>query len=67
MITVESFAPVESLKPGEYVRRKAGANVTYIRGEYDRATKRYSLVRFDDTSREVFVKRGTLVFVGFSF
>lgn len=42
-------------------------NKTYQRGEYDPSAKRYSLVDCDDANREVFVKKGTKLFVGFSY
>lgn len=62
----EQLAVVEAIKVGEFVRRKDGGPVL-VRGEYDRTTKRYSLSYFDDVNREVFVKKGTKLFVGFSY
>jgi hypothetical protein len=35
----------------------------YKRGVYDKSSKRYSLEDMDDTSREVFVKKGTPLFL----
>lgn len=58
---------VEAIKQGEFVRRKADSLKTYKRGEYDRSTKRYSLIDCDDHCREIFVKRGTLLHVDFGF
>lgn len=52
---------------GEFVKRKPDAKTVYIRGEYDRASKRYSLQDFNDTSREVWVKASTPLFIGFDF
>ena len=63
----EQYAKVEDIKVGEFVKRKQGADKVYRRGKYDAATKRYSLEDYDDTSREVFVKKGTNLFVGFSY
>lgn len=60
-------AKVETIKRGEFVRRKADAVKTYQRGEYDKSSKTYSLVDCDDMNREVFVKRGTVLFVGFTY
>ena len=65
--TTEQLAAVETIKQGEVVRRKPDAQKTYQRGEYDKASKRYSLVDCDDANREVFVKKGTQLFVGFSY
>lgn len=42
-------------------------NKVYIRGKYDRGSKRYSLEDTDDTSREVWVKAGTELLVGFDY
>jgi hypothetical protein len=58
---------VESIAKGEYVRRKVDATKTYRRGDYDRSTKRFSLIDCDDHCREIFVKRGTVLFVGFTY
>lgn len=57
---------VESIKLLELVRRKVDGPVL-IRGEYDRSSKRYSLSYYGDMNREVFVKKGTKLFVGFTY
>jgi hypothetical protein len=58
---------IETIKQGEFVKRSESAAKTYIRGTYDASTKRYSLIDFDDSSREIFVKKGTALFIGFTF
>lgn len=58
---------VKDIKKGEFVRRKSDSKKTYQRGEYDRATKTYSLEDWDDASREIFVKASTLLYTGFTF
>ena len=60
-------AKVETVKQGEYVRRKATTTKTYIRGGYDRTAKRFELVDCDDVNRTVMVKRGTILCVGFTY
>lgn len=40
---------------------------TFKRAKYDNSTKRFALDDCDDISREVFVKKGTKLFVGFSY
>lgn len=57
---------VEDIKRGEYVTRKPGGKV-YERGEYDRTSRKFSLVDALDMNREIFVKKGTLLHVGFSY
>lgn len=63
----EQFATVESIKEGEFVKRKVDAKAVYTRGHYDRSTKTYSLTDHSDACREIFVKKGTKLFVGFSY
>lgn len=58
---------VELIKKGEFVKRKADAKGVFTRGDYDQATKRYSLVDTEDHCREVWVKKGTVLFVGFDY
>lgn len=61
---------IESIAANEYVRRiRAGkmSNETFKRGAYDKASKSYSLVSCDDMNKEVFVKRGTMLAVGFTY
>lgn len=57
---------VEEIAKGEFVRRKVGGK-TFQRGSFDRSTRRYSLVDCDDVNREVWVKKGTLLHVGFTY
>jgi len=65
--TTANTMQVQSIAKGEYVRRNADTTKTYQRGEYDRSTKRYSLIDCDDCNREIFVKAGTVLFVGFTY
>lgn len=62
--------PVEQIKQGEFVRRiisgKEGI-ATYVRGAYDATYRRYALEDTADISREIFVKRGTQLAVGFTY
>lgn len=62
---------VESLKVGEYVQRvgKGGTPMSkvYRRAEYDREQKKYCLNDTEDASRCIYVKKGTLLNVGFTY
>jgi hypothetical protein len=60
-------ARVEDLPLGEYVKRKADASKVYIRSSYDRSTKTYELMDYGDVSRSIYVKRGTVLFYGFTY
>jgi hypothetical protein len=62
-----SIAAVETLKKGEYVKRKPDANKVYMLGDYNREYKVYSLEDTDDMNREIFIKRGTKLVVGFTY
>ena len=55
-------AKVESIKQGELVKRKPDAKKTYLRGEYNRESKKYSLTDYNDISTEFQVKKGTILF-----
>ena len=60
-------SPVEALPLGEYVKRKADSVKVYKRGPYDRSTRTYQLDDCSDISRAVYVKRGTVLFYGFTY
>lgn len=63
----EQLAAVETIKRGEFVKRKPDATKVYTRGDYDRSSGKFSLVDAEDINREVWVKKGTKLFVGFSY
>lgn len=62
---------VKDLKKGEFFTRKAIENPTerqvFVRGEYDRETKKYECQRFDDISSCIYLKGDTKVFTDFVF
>ena len=41
---------IEDVKKGDYVRRKADAKTTFVRGEYCRFDKKYELSDFEAVS-----------------
>lgn len=65
------MTPVEQIKRGQFVRKlnKDGSEQarTYMRGDYCKATKRYALTDCEDVSREVYVKRGTVLATDFTY
>lgn len=65
--TTTNTQTVETIKLGEFVKRKADANKVYKRGVYDAGSKRYALGDTDDISREIWVKKGTILFIGFDY
>ena len=67
----EQVAQVQNIKRGEYVKRLnadgTAQSKVYARSYYDADTKRYALDDVDDTSRQVFVRKGTKLLVGFTY
>lgn len=57
---------IKSALKGEYIRLKENGPV-YIRGDYNREAKRYSLIKFDDINSERLIKGTALCLVGFDF
>mgnify|MGYP003110523327 CR=1 FL=1 len=58
---------IENVKKGEFVRRKLDAKTTFIKDEYCRFDKRYILMNDQDISRSIGLKKGTTVFIGFTY
>lgn len=66
MLDHEVIAPVETLK-GEYVKRKPDATKVYMVAGYDRSMKRWQLDDASDISRCIYVRKGTVLFAGFTY
>ena len=60
-------SPLGNCAKGEFIRLKIGASQTYRRGTYCRTRKKFSLVNCDDTNREIFRSRNTIVYTGFTY
>jgi hypothetical protein len=58
---------VENVKQGDYVKRKFDAKGVFFRMGYDREMKAYRLDSCDDISKSVWVKKGTVLVVGFTY
>lgn len=66
MITTEQMIEVEKAK-GEYVKRTPDAKKVYVVEGYDRVARKYALTDADDMNRQLYVKKGTLVWAGFTY
>jgi hypothetical protein len=66
MLDHEATKPVETLK-GEYVKRKPDAKKVYVVAGYDRHIGKWQLDDTDDTSRCIYVARGTMLYAGFTY
>lgn len=58
---------LKSVKPGDYIKRKADSKAVYIKGTYDKTTKSFACVDVEDICREIFIKANKPVFVGFTY
>ena len=62
---------LSQLKKGDYFTKKQieypNDNQVFIRGEYDRSSKTYSVIRFSDINDEYFMKGDREVFTDFVF
>lgn len=62
---------LSKLKKGEWFTLKAiespNEHQVYVKGEYDRSDKKYSVCHWDDINSERFLKGTTTVYVGFTF
>jgi len=58
---------LKDLKKGEYFKRNMFAKKVYIKGAYDRSTKKYECGDFEDISRSIQLKGTTEIFGGDMF
>jgi hypothetical protein len=59
--------PVESVSLGEFVKRDPSSTKVYKRVAYDQSAQRYQLDDCEDCSRAIYVKKGTPLFIGFTY
>jgi hypothetical protein len=57
---------IELVKKGEYIRFKVDGPV-YVKGDYNRHTKKYEASKFEDINHYTEKKKGTKVYIGFDF
>lgn len=59
---------IKDLKKGDYFKLQNKETATvYVRGEYDRSSKKYSCYRYDDVAAERFFSGDKEVYVDFEF
>ena len=58
---------IKTVKPGEFIKRKADSKAVYIKGDYCRVSKGYSCIDANDISKEIFIKGDKIVFIGFTY
>ena len=58
---------LKEVKAGEYIKLAADGKTVYVRGDYERTERKYSVTKFDDHCAERFIKGDKVVFIGFDF
>lgn len=61
---------IKDLKKGELFKREINGKPServYIKGSYNRASKTYSAIAYDDINNEIFLKPNKAVYIGFTF
>ncbi len=67
-VSLPPAVALSSLPKGEYVRFSSrDSGPVWVRGDYDRSSRKYSLSRADDMNRECFRKGSFHVFAGFDY
>lgn len=58
---------VQDIKKMEFVKRKPDSKQVYTLQGYDRAEKKYCLQSEHDIGKQIYVKKGTLLFLKFDY
>jgi len=65
---------LHKLKKGEYLMRlpknpatPVTESMVWVKGEYRRLSRSYSVYKFDDMNRQILMKGNSLVWAGFTF
>jgi hypothetical protein len=60
--------PLADVKRGEYIRLKASPTApVWVRGDYDRTSKRYWITKADDMNHGALRKGDAVVYTGFTY
>jgi hypothetical protein len=58
---------IEDVDFGDFIKRKPNAKKVYQRTQYCRMERRYICDDWDDISRNILLRKGTIVYVDFEF
>lgn len=58
---------IEDVDFGDFIKRKPNAKKVYQRTQYCRMKRRYICDDWDDISRNILLRKGTIVYVDFEF
>ena len=65
-IVEEGWMAIEDVPMRAFMKRRPDASTTYVRGTYYRPERKYACDDWDDISRDILLKKGTMVYVGFT-
>lgn len=65
--SIHGWQTIESVKKGDFFKRKYNSNTVFVKQGYNRFDKKYSANKFDDISDFMHFKKGTLVYTNFEF
>lgn len=63
----ETWYKIRDLPKGAFIKKQQFSKKVFIKGDYDRASKSYSVTNFEDINDEYFIKADTLVWAGFIY
>jgi hypothetical protein len=63
----EGFYTLKSLPKGELFKRKMTSRKVYVKGDYDRGSKTYSVYDYENINSEMFAKGSLKVYAGFTY
>lgn len=61
------WQPIETVKKGDFFKRKPEAKKVFVKQNYNASVKKYSANDFEDINAWQYFKKGVLVFIDFEF
>lgn len=58
---------LKNLKKGEYFKFREESDIVYVKGDYDRSTKKFDCYKFDDVNSFRQFAADKFVFIDFEF
>ena len=65
--TIMQNVTIKTVKPGDYIKRKADSKTVYIKGDYIRSLKGFECTDTSDINKSIVIKSDKLVFIGFTY
>jgi len=56
-----------TLKKGEFFKRTENAKTVFVKGHYNRSSKKYSCLDTEDMNREIFLSGNKQVYIDFEY